>query len=257
MARPWTGAIHLASPGDLPQLPLALAEAAYRDQLAGSVVAWGTDQRTATVAAALAALRAQSAPAHPASAPSGALAGTVAAAGWTQDRWLLDGALRLLADLAVPGPDLPRQDDLPLDLRLLFRVLADHELVVVEPSLLRVPGFAAPLVQIRDGGTGAVLARGWGVDEEYALRAALGCALARAQTHRIRGTDLVPDGVDTTLAVTADQAVVDRLLLDARRLLPLAGWRRSDPVLGLHQIWFGMVGQRIVAGTPEAGDGRP
>lgn len=54
------------------------------------MAAWAEEQRTATVAVALAALRA--------ACPSPG----AAAAGLTEEHWLLDGALRLMAEEAVP-----------------------------------------------------------------------------------------------------------------------------------------------------------
>ena len=54
---PWTGLVALAPGDSLPQMPLALREARYGSARPGSVVAWGADQESATVAATLAALR--------------------------------------------------------------------------------------------------------------------------------------------------------------------------------------------------------
>ncbi|MER5580026.1 hypothetical protein ABT082_41915, partial [Streptomyces massasporeus] len=94
----WTGLFASAQGEDLPQMPLALRAAEHRADRTGTVTAWAAHQETATIAAALAALRDRVTDAT----------GTPAA-GLTREHWLLDGALRRLArtDGGVLDTDAP------------------------------------------------------------------------------------------------------------------------------------------------------
>lgn len=210
----WRGALATLTPRDLPQLPLALAEVEHRTELTGTVVAWGADQREAATAAALAALRAQSA--HRTGEPG--------AAGTSERRWLLDGALRQLVDRAEPVCR-PVFDQLPKATRILWRSIEDFELLdPVTLDVLATPGLGWRLGRVTDPATGDVVGSGWGRDADEAVEVALSVALARLQTFRVRGADLVPAIPDTTVLLRA----TDNELAD------VSGWtgeRWDDPLL--------------------------
>ncbi|MFJ8161782.1 hypothetical protein ACIRBY_12680 [Streptomyces sp. NPDC096136] len=237
VAAQWTGPFALVTPENLPQLPLGVAEAEHRDGTAGSVAAWGADQRSSSVAAALAALRAQQRPGPEA----------VAAAGTTEERWLLDGALRLLAGRAEPAGDAPAFEDLDNAAQVLWRTLEDHEFLTVAMGLLRVPGVEWPLAVVRDRATGLDVASAWGPDRAGAAVAALSTALTRVQTRRIRGRELVTASPDTTALLHADAAALAALAEQTRLWITPAGERAADPVVGGTPLWFGTVTGRPAA----------
>ncbi|MFJ8209879.1 hypothetical protein [Streptomyces sp. NPDC096033] len=230
----WTGPFALVTPENLPQLPLGVAEAEHRDGTAGSVAAWGADQRSSSVAAALAALRAQQ---H--AGPE-----AVAAAGTSEEGWLLDGTLRLLAGRAEPAGDAPAFEDLDKAGQVLWRTLEDHEFLTVGLSLLRVPGVDWPLALVHDRATGRDVASAWGPDRTAASVAALSTALTRVQTHRIRGRELVTAAPDTTALLHADTAALSALAAQTRLWLTPTGTRAADPVAGETPLWFGTVTAR-------------
>ncbi|MEU8431867.1 hypothetical protein AB0F18_02975 [Streptomyces sp. NPDC029216] len=234
VAAPWTGPFALVTPENLPQLPLGVAEAEHRDGTAGSVAAWGGNQRSSSVAVALAALRAQQHPGPDA----------VAAAGTTEERWLLDGTLRLLAERAEPAGDAPDFADLDKAAQVLWRTLEDHEFVTVGLSLLRVPGVDWPLAVVHDRATGRDVASAWGPDRASAAVAALSTALTRVQTRRIRGRELVTAGPDTTALLHAGSAELAALAEQTRLWTTPSGQRAADPVLGETPLWFGTVTAR-------------
>lgn len=237
VAAQWTGPFALVTPENLPQLPLGVAEAEHRDGTAGSVAAWGADQRSSSVAAALAALRAQQSPGPEA----------VAAAGTTEERWLLDGTLRLLAGRAEPAGDAPAFEDLDKAAQVLWRTLEDHEFLTVALDLLRVPGVEWPLAVVRDRATGRDVASAWGPDRASAAVAALSTALTRVQARRIRGRELVTAGPDTTALLHADAAALAALAEETRLWITPAGERAADPVVGGTPLWFGTVTGRPAA----------
>lgn len=228
----WTGPFELVTPENLPQLPLGIAEAEHRDGRRGSVAAWGGNQRSSSVAVALAALRAQAD-----TTPDGA----VGAAGTTEERWLLDGTLRLLAAHAELAGAAPAFEDLDKAAQVLWRTLEDHEFLDVELSLLRVPGVDWPLALVRDRATGQDVASAWGPGPARAAVAALSAALARVQTRRLRGRELVAAGSDTTALLHATDAEVAVLAAQARPRLVPHGDRATDPVLGVTPLWYGPV----------------
>ncbi|MEU3470083.1 hypothetical protein ABZ716_19505 [Streptomyces sp. NPDC006687] len=234
VAAQWTGPFALVAPENLPQLPLGIAEAEHRDGTAGSVAAWGANQRASSVAAALAALRAQQHPGPEA----------VAAAGTTEAAWLLDGALRLLAGQAEPAEETTEFADLDTAAQVLWRTLEDHEFLTVGLSLLRVPGVDWPLAVVRDRVTAEEVASAWGPDRSDAVVAALSTALTRVQTRRIRGRELVTAGPDTTALLHADPAALSALAAQTRLWLTPAGIRAADPVAGETPLWFGTVTAR-------------
>ncbi|MFE5771840.1 hypothetical protein ACFQ7O_26135 [Streptomyces sp. NPDC056485] len=265
----WTGPFELVTPENLPQLPLGIAEAEHRDGRRGSVAAWGGNQRSSSVSVALAALRAQVATADGtvasgpadgtvASGPadgtvaSGPADGTVAAAGTTEERWLLDGTLRLLAAQAEPAGDAPAFEDLDKAAQVLWRTLEDHEFLEVELRLSRVPGLDWPLALVRDRATGQDVASAWGPGPARAAVAALSTALARVQTRRVRGRELVAAGSDTTALLHATDAEAAVLAAQTRLRLVPHGERAADPVLGRIPLWYGAVTGLPAAVAPVA-----
>ncbi|MER8234350.1 hypothetical protein [Streptomyces sp. NPDC094049] len=261
----WTGPVALGEGADLPQMPLALRAATPRTTTGGAtttVLAWAAHQETATVAACLAALRTliPGAP-TPAAGPHAHIPGApTPAAGLTREHWLLDGALRLLAQETEPlattvTPHVPpaavpagapagaagggacAAPD-PEGLRVLAGL---RTLLTGEPAvrLLAVPGLDWRLAEVTADGT--VLGRGWGADAAEAARTALCTALARTQT---TGADGTVDPLSTDALLFADRATLDalRAQLTAR---PGTGYRgeatRHDPVLGELPFWYGPV----------------
>ncbi|MFH7597060.1 hypothetical protein WDV06_18445 [Streptomyces racemochromogenes] len=239
VAARWTGPFALVTPENLPQLPLGVAEAEHRDGTAGSVAAWGADQRSSSVAAALAALRAQQRPGPEA----------VAAAGATEEGWLLDGTLRLLAGRAEPAGEAPAFEELDKAAQVLWRTLEDHEFVGVGLSLLTVPGVDWRLAVVHDRTTGQDVASAWGPDRAGAAVAALSTALTRVQTRRIRGRELVTAGPDTTALLHAGTTALTALAAQTRLWLTPAGTRAADPVAGETPLWFGPVTARPATDT--------
>ncbi|NEE23146.1 hypothetical protein G3M58_93960, partial [Streptomyces sp. SID7499] len=144
----WTGLFASAQGEDLPQMPLALRAAEHRADRTGTVTAWAAHQETATIAAALAALRDRVTDAS----------GTPAA-GLTREGWLLDGALRQLArtDSDVLDRDAPLHTEgrrIAAELRAL---LGGAELVL---AVSRYAGVGWPLAEVTVDGR--PLGAGWG-----------------------------------------------------------------------------------------------
>jgi hypothetical protein len=168
VARRWTGLIASAVGEDLPQMPLALRAAEQRGGGPGTVVAWAAHQETATVAAALAALRAERPKAD-----------GVPAAGLTEEHWLLDGALRTLTPDARPLGETT-DDDVDAEAHRIREHL--RPLLATGPAvgLLHVPGLDWRLAKVTDG-TG-VLGQAWGATATEAVRNAWCTALARTLT---------------------------------------------------------------------------
>lgn len=262
----WTGRAETVTPADLPQLPLALAEAEHRavapgpagcygptdaDESAGSAVAWGHDQESATVSALLAALRAQC------PTPS---RDTTGAAGLTEERWLLDGALRLLAGRAEQHDHSPALafDTQERPARALWRTLEDYELVQVSVDLIAVPDIPWPLARVRATGTDELLSTAWGREPAQAVHAALATALARIQTRRLRGSgpDPVDAGSDTTLLATTSDAEAGALLARLGHCFSIRGERETDVLLPASAPWFGPVSlhPRTTAANGRGGD---
>ncbi|MEU6891579.1 hypothetical protein ABZ934_07220 [Streptomyces sp. NPDC046557] len=239
VARRWTGLFASAAGEDLPQMPLALRVAEYRAGRSGAVVGWAAHQETATVAAALAALRAR------ASRPG------VPAAGLTEEHWLLDGVLRVLAG----DPALEQDPEAPLDPEGA-RILAGLRAAGRDPevAVLRLPELDWRIARVSLGGV--PLGRGWGATAEEAVRTALCTALARVQAG---GSGTVAE-LSTDALLFADGAVIGRLReqLTARAARAGTGYRglaeRTDPVLGPLPLWFGAVEAVTVAPPQEARD---
>jgi hypothetical protein len=226
----WTG-LFASAPGDtLPQLPVALREIESRTGGFGTVVAAAADQRSATVAVALEALRRLG---------SGA-------AGLTEETWLLDGALRLLVtdarsagvvEVAEMGPETAR-------LRGFFPASGPASLVV---RVLRVPGIDWPLVRIESATTGEIQGSAWASDTDAAAGAALAVAVARTQVRRVRddefavgpvNTDALLSAAGPDLALLREQVVASAA---ARGFAYRGRSHRVDAVLGELPLWYGPV----------------
>ncbi|MEU6163707.1 hypothetical protein [Streptomyces tanashiensis] len=269
LAARWTGPLALTEGADLPQMPLALRAAELRTagRPTTTVLAWAAHQETAAVAATLQALRAliPGAP-TPAAGPHARIPGApTPAAGLTREHWLLDGALRLLAEetpfppaetatpheppAALPAGDpavaagggAPGGTD-PEGLRILarLRALRPDEPVV---RIARVPGLDWRLAEVTADGT--VLGRAWGADTAEAIRNALCTALARTQTAPAPGTTApgTVDPLSTDALLLADRAALDalRAQLAATGTTYRGEAHRHDPVLGELPLWYGPV----------------
>ncbi|MFJ8049213.1 hypothetical protein [Streptomyces luteogriseus] len=228
----WTGLFASAQGEDLPQMPLALRAAEHRADRTGTVTAWAAHQETATIAAALAALRDR------ATSASG-----TPAAGLTREHWLLDGALRRLAraEEGVLDTDAPLHAEgrrIAAELRAL---LGGAEPVL---AVARYAGVGWPLAEVTV--EGRPLGAGWGPTAVEATYAALCTALAVAQTGGTAGR------LSTDALLTADDATRAAL----REQLTAHGGheghpRRTDPVLGELPFWHGPVTARAVPTTAE------
>ncbi|WP_086563654.1 hypothetical protein [Streptomyces africanus] len=219
----WTG-LFASAPGELlPQMPLALRAAEHRADRTGTVTAWAAHQETATIAAALAALRdrATGTPGTP-------------AAGLTQEHWLLDGALRHLTgdqQAFVPDADAPLHAE-GRRIRAELRSLLGGTVPLL--TVARYPGVGWPLAQVTVDGR--PLGAGWGPTPAEATYAALCTALAAAQTGGTAGrisTDALLTADDTARAALREQLTA----LNGYRGQP----RRTDPVLGELPFWHGPV----------------
>ncbi|TXS32824.1 hypothetical protein EAO70_00410, partial [Streptomyces sp. adm13(2018)] len=183
------------------------------------------------------------------------------AAGLTREHWLLDGALRLLAEETAPLPATTDTPHVPpaalpagapaavaggvacegLDaegLRILagLRALLPHEPAL---RLHAVPGLDWRLAEVT--ADGATLGRAWGADAAEAARNALCTALAHVQTADVPGT---VDPLSTDALLLADRAALDalRAQLAARTGTVYRGEAlRRDPVLGELPLWYGPV----------------
>ncbi|MFD7731859.1 hypothetical protein ACFV6F_15910 [Kitasatospora phosalacinea] len=166
----WTGPMRLGRDLDLDQLPFALETV---DLLTGPapvrVAGWGTDRGAAGVAALLAAAR--------------RMAGPEGAAGTTEERWLLDGALRQLGTellLDRPGEPLGWDGLGSTEGRTLLGLLESWFGRTVELAHRRCPVLDWSLVTVTEQ-DGTVAATEWGDTPAAAARAALTTAVARAQ----------------------------------------------------------------------------
>ncbi|MFF1355438.1 hypothetical protein [Streptomyces sp. NPDC058297] len=222
LAGRFTGLFAYTADEGLPQMPLALRAVEQRGERAGTLVAWGPHQETATVAAALLALRDR--------APG-------AAAGLTEEHWLLDGALRLLAPRAVELAGADASPDAEGErIRSALRQLVDGE---PRLALRHVPGIDWPLAEVTTA-AGELLGTGWGSTSEEALRAALCEAVAHAQTGR-------PPQLSTDALLFADRAVTGALRAQLTTHADTLGiaWCghpvAADPVLGEIPFWYGPV----------------
>ncbi|MEU0175413.1 hypothetical protein ABZ178_19000 [Streptomyces massasporeus] len=228
----WTGLFASAQGEDLPQMPLALRAAEHRADRTGTVTAWAAHQETATIAAALAALRDRVTDAT----------GTPAA-GLTREHWLLDGALRRLArtDSDVLDTDAPLHAEGHRIAAELRACLGGSEPVL---AVSRYAGVGWPLAEVT--ADGRPLGAGWGPTTAEATYAALCTALAVAQTGGTAGR------LSTDALLTADDAT--RAALRAQltaRAVHEGHALRTDPVLGELPFWHGPVTAHAVPTTAE------
>ncbi|MFX4294644.1 hypothetical protein [Streptomyces bohaiensis] len=231
----WTGLLTVTPGPELPQLPLALREATTEGE-PGPLVAWAAEQRTATLAAALAALRRDRPAEH-----------GVAAAGVSEEQWLLDGALRLLADTAEPCGTWSSATAAP-ETAPVLRALAEVGVTPPAVTLLRRPGLDWVLARPSAGDTDLPWnGASWGRDENEAAHGVLGSLLAAVQAAAAPGGPRVPDGVRTDVLLSADRAELALLRRQAVACALRDGVRhegtpdREDPVLGTVPLWRGAV----------------
>jgi hypothetical protein len=218
----------------LPQMPLAVREMESRTETPGRITVWAPDQRSATVGAALEALR-----------RSGATAEReTAAAGQTMERWLLDGVLRLLSDEAEPAHTAPAESEETARIR---RILLDRQPEPLTVRLLHVPGLDWRLARVELADSGEDLGAAWAPDGDTAVREALSTALARAQANAARGAGAGVPALRTDAVNSADEEEIRSLREQADRLAAARGVRytgrplRTDPALGEIPFWAGPV----------------
>ncbi|WP_073930616.1 hypothetical protein [Streptomyces sp. CB02400] len=227
----WTGLFASAQGEHLPQMPLALRAAEHRTDRTDTVTAWAAHQETATVAAALAALRDRDG----------------GAAGLTREHWLLDGALRWLAErrdrfehLTDTAPPLHAEGE-----RILAALRARLGPAVPVLALARTAGVDWPLAEVTAGGR--PLGAGWGPTAADATYAALCTALAAAQA------DGTVDTLSTDALLTADDTARTALRRQLTALATIRGQaRRTDPVLGELPFWHGPVTARTAQEPTDA-----
>ncbi|GLW56356.1 hypothetical protein [Kitasatospora phosalacinea] len=223
----WTGPVRLGRDLDLDQLPFALETA---DLLTGPtpvrVVGWGADRAAAGVAALLAAAR--------------RMAGPDGAAGATEERWLLDGALRQLGTellLDRPGEPLGWDGLGSTEGRTLLGLLESWFGRTVELSHRRCPVLDWSLVTVTEQ-DGTVAAAEWGDTPAAAARTALATAVARAQAdpevRALFAEQPVGTGTLENCPAAAVRSALDRLRTDpATRGRTLRARRLPhDPVAG-------------------------
>ncbi|MFI1421455.1 hypothetical protein ACH4VX_26465 [Streptomyces sp. NPDC020731] len=227
----WTGLFASAQGEHLPQMPLALRAAEHRTDRTDTVTAWAAHQETATVAAALAALRDRAA----------------GAAGLTREHWLLDGALRWLAErrdrfehLTGTAPPLHVEGE-----RILAALRAQLGPAVPVLALARASGVDWPLAEVTADGRS--LGAGWGPTAADATYAALCTALAAAQA------DGTVAALSTDALLTVDDTTRTALRKQLTALATIRGQaRRTDPVLGELPFWHGPVTARTAQEPTDA-----
>ncbi|MFF9485641.1 hypothetical protein [Streptomyces sp. NPDC014676] len=227
----WTGLFASAQGEHLPQMPLALRAAEHRTDRTDTVTAWAADQETATVATALAALRDR----------------VGGAAGLTREHWLLDGALRRLAErrdrfehLTDAAPPLHAEGE-----RILAALRARLGPAVPVLALARTAGVDWPLAEVTADGRS--LGAGWGPTAADATYAALCTALAAAQA------DGAVAALSTDALLTADDTARTALRRQLTALATIRGQaRRTDPVLGELPFWHGPVTARTAQEPTDA-----
>lgn len=227
----------------LSQMPLAVREMELRTGTVGRTAVWAPDQRSATVGVALQVLRSSI------TVPEGA----TGAAGVTQERWLLDGVLRLLADEAeAQHTDVGESEETTR----IRRILQEWQPGPLTTRLFRVPDLDWHLARVELTADGVLLGASWAFDADSAIREALSTALARAQVEAAHGggadvaplvTDSVSAADEERLASLREQAV----RLGATRGVSYEGTPlRTDPVLGEIPFWFGPVRARQLTQEP-------
>jgi hypothetical protein len=244
----WTGLFGVKVPGDLPQMPLALTFAEGRTQFfEGRALGFGPDQQASTSEAGLDALRQHCATLERTNPGPWPGPSAVAAAAVDRSRWLLDGALRLLA--RVPAEDHPVDwpglDD--VEARRMGRAMEEHELTPIRLCRRQVPGFGWTLVSVTDRRSGALLGGGWGPTPAVASLAALSAAMATQQVRRTVDPGYEAGGAEPGFLAHLHEPYVDDLATQVGVWLH-AGSRRlrgrrlaRDPVAGPLAAWCGTV----------------
>ncbi|MFJ8955011.1 hypothetical protein ACIRO1_33435 [Streptomyces sp. NPDC102381] len=240
----WKG-LFAAAPAEqtLPQMPLAVRDMALRTGSVGRTTVWAFDQRSATVGAALEVLR---------NMPT-VTQGATGAAGATEERWLLDGVLRLLAGEAEPvHTDIEESEETAR----IRRILKEWQPAPLTTSLLHVPGLDWRLARVEITDSGVPLGASWAPDADTATREALSTALARTQVEAARGggadvPQLVTDSVSAADEEQIGSLREQTLRLGAERGVSYEGRpARTDPVLGEIPFWSGPVRARQLTQEP-------
>jgi hypothetical protein len=247
----WAGLFRVNVPGNLPQMPLALTLADGRSScFDGRAVGFGPDQEASTTEAALEALRQHSSALRRSRRPESSSERAVAsatAAGLDEARWLLDGALRLIADFPGDECTIDRLANDDIEARRLWRTLEEHELTPVRLISRRASGFEWVVVSVHDRRSGARLAGGWGPTAAVAAVAALSAALATHQVRRAVDPGYQPPVTQPGFVQHLHGAQVCELTAAVGAWLRASGHRlrgqrlRRDPVAGLLGAWCGTV----------------
>lgn len=239
--RPWTGPVGRGGDAELVQMPFSLATAELRDS-SRRVAGWGENRAEANRDAVLASARALAGegPRQP---------GAVAAAGTSCSRWLLDGALRCLADdlASRTSPHLLGRESLTGSTqRSLWSLSEDYFQHHLRAELYTPAGLDWCLVAVEDA-DGGLRVRAWGPDADCAIRAALTATAAAAQSDPDMRGLLEAAGPATSLLESLPEAdvraglrQVEKLMADeGRRLVALR--HRADPVIGELPLFSGLV----------------
>ncbi|MFF4519228.1 hypothetical protein [Streptomyces mirabilis] len=227
----------------LPQMPLAVREMDTRTDTPGRITVWAPDQRSATVGAALEALRRSGTTAE----------GETGAAGQTVERWLLDGVLRLLADEAEPAHTADAESEETARIR---RILQDRQPEPLTVRLLCVPGLNWRLARAELTDGSAHLGTAWAPDADTAVREALSTALARAQVDATRDGGSGVPLLRTDSVNSADEEEIRALREQIGRLAAARGVSyaglplRADLALGEIPFWSGPVRARQLTQEP-------
>lgn len=237
----WAGLFRVSVPGGLPQMPVSITLAEGRSEgFDGRVLGFGPDQEASTTEAGLEALRRH--------CSARAIGAEVGAAGRDETRWLLDGALRLLARQAGEARQLEALGIDDAEARRLWRALEEHELTPVRLGYSVVPGFGWVLLTVRDRPTGSRLAAGWGPTTGVAAVAALSAAIATVQVRRSVDAGFAAGSAYPGFLDHLHGAHVDRLAAEVRDFLGATGGRLTgrrlarDAVAGRLAAWCGTVG---------------
>ncbi|MFF9349103.1 hypothetical protein [Streptomyces sp. NPDC014734] len=252
LTQEWTGLFRRSADEDaLPQMPLALRELTCVARNTGTVTVWAADQQAATLAVSLEALR-----------RSCTGEGT-AAAGLSEEQWLLDGALRLLADEAAES-DVAAGEIMAAETLRLRKILRELRPDADSVRLFHVPGVDWHLGTVEAASTGEVLGRAWAADADGAVRDAISTALARAQVAAFDSDRTVPV-MCTNALMLADATALATLraqlgaAADIRGITYRGRPQRVDPVFGHVPFWHGPIQARPAQTRPlaqEATDAR-
>ncbi|MEU0196514.1 hypothetical protein ABZ250_43045 [Streptomyces afghaniensis] len=234
VTRRWTGLFTSVADDDLPQMPLALRETRGRADRAGSAVVWGADQESAAVGSVLEALR------RSCSGPG------TGAAGLTEEHWLLDGVLRLLAEEALPEA-MVTADQLDAGALRIWQSLQRQGGEPPIVQVLHIPGVDWRLARVEAAVGGEVLALAWGEKATAAVREAIGTAFARTQVpvSTAEGHGVAVLRTDALLYADEESRSALRRQVTTRAAETGVRYRgrpeRMDALLGEIALWFGPV----------------